>query len=172
MNNFSLIQKDEFSILVKLNMKRAYFSALGILGSHDDAMDISQDAFIQAFKNFNKYDRAKPFFTWYYKILKNLCINKINRSYVKSHNFLELDENHQYSIDENAIENNEAKSIIQEALLKLEFQERELIILKEFENYTYQEISEMLDIPIGTVMSRLFYARKKLSKIVRRKYDS
>ena len=60
----------EFEMLVKNNMKRAYFSALGFLGSHDAAMDVSQEAFIQAYRNFNTYDTKRNFFAWYYKILK------------------------------------------------------------------------------------------------------
>jgi RNA polymerase sigma-70 factor (ECF subfamily) len=62
--------KAEFEKLVKANMKRAYYTALGILGSHDAAMEISQEAFIRVYRNFDKYDRQKNFFTWYYKILK------------------------------------------------------------------------------------------------------
>src|SRR3989304_626021 len=83
-------KKREFEVLVKNNMKRAYFSALGLLGSHDSAMDISQEAFIRAYRNFNKYDPKRKFFTWYYKILKNLCLNFIrdNKSR-KEENYLE-----------------------------------------------------------------------------------
>ncbi len=61
---------NEFEVLVKVNMKRAYFSALEFLGSHHAVMDVSQEAFIRAYHNFNKYDTKRNFFTWYYKILK------------------------------------------------------------------------------------------------------
>jgi len=70
-------EKMEFENLVKANMKRAYFVALGFLGSRDDAVEISQEAFIRAYRNFKKFDSTKSFFTWYYRILKNLCLNFI-----------------------------------------------------------------------------------------------
>jgi len=69
--------KEYFEMLVKQNMKRAYITALGFVSSHDAALDLSQEAFIRAYKNFPKFDRKKKFFTWYYKILKNLCLNYI-----------------------------------------------------------------------------------------------
>ena len=69
--------KSEFVLLMRSNMKRAYFSALGIVGSHDDAMELAQLAFIRAYKHFGSFDKDKNFFTWYYKILRNLCLNKI-----------------------------------------------------------------------------------------------
>ncbi|VAX17297.1 hypothetical protein MNBD_IGNAVI01-125, partial [hydrothermal vent metagenome] len=62
------------------------------------------------------------------------------------------------------IEREELKKKLWESIRQLEFEDREVITLKEFEGLTYKEISEVLDIPIGTVMSRLYYARKKLAK--------
>ena len=73
----SVSLKEEFEMLVKQNMKPAYFSALGLLGSHDAAMDVTQEAFIRAYKNYKNYNNEKKFFTWYYRILKNLCLNFI-----------------------------------------------------------------------------------------------
>jgi RNA polymerase sigma-70 factor, ECF subfamily len=84
-------QISEFERLVKQNMKRAYFVALGFLGSHDSAMEVSQEAFIRAYRHFNKFDKSRNFFTWHYKILKNLCLNfirdnkkKRRRNFLKS----------------------------------------------------------------------------------------
>lgn len=157
--------KTEFEILVKANMKRAYFTALGILGSHDEAMEISQEAFIRAYKHFDKFDRDKKFFTWYYKILKNLCLNLIrNEKRRKKENFLEYE--NAYLISEDTVvefEKNEVLQRVQEAMLKLNFEDREILILKVFEDLSYKEIAEVLNIPVGSVMSRLFYARKKLA---------
>lgn len=157
--------KKEFELLVKANMKRAYFTALGILGSHDAAMEISQEAFIRAYKHFNKFDRNKNFFTWYYKILKNLCLNTIrNEKRRKQESFLEYENSKLTSEDLlKEYEKNEALQKLQEAMLKLDFEAREIIVLKVFEGLSYNEIAEMLNIPAGSVMSRLFYARKKLA---------
>jgi len=57
-------EKKEFELLVKANMKRAYYAALGILGSSDAAMELSQAAFVKAFRNFSKFDRNRDFFAW------------------------------------------------------------------------------------------------------------
>ena len=157
--------KKEFELLVKANMRRAYFTALGILGSHDAAMEISQEAFIRAYKHFNKFDRDRNFFTWYYKILKNLCLNAIrNEKRHKHESFLEYENSKLTSEDLlKEYEKNEIIQKLQEALLRLDFEDREIIVLKVFEKLSYNEIAEILNIPAGSVMSRLFYARKKLA---------
>jgi len=163
-------KKREFEVLVKNNMKRAYFSALGLLGSHDSAMDISQEAFIRAYRNFNKYDPKRKFFTWYYKILKNLCLNFIrdNKSR-KEENYLEYKINVSSDNPEKEVEQRELIDLLYKTISELNVDEREILVLREFEDYSYSEISEMLNIPEGTVMSRLYYARKKLYDKMKRK---
>ncbi|MCF8240702.1 MAG: sigma-70 family RNA polymerase sigma factor [Melioribacteraceae bacterium] len=146
-------------------MKRAYFSALGFLGSHDEAMDASQAAFIRAYGSFDKFDRSKNFFTWYYKILRNYCLNVIrdNKKFITG-DFLEWEEYPSSEDTEINLEKAELKNIIETGILELSEMDREVIILREFQDMSYQEISEILQIPVGTVMSKLFYARKKLGK--------
>jgi len=158
----------EFENNVKLNMKRAYFTALGFLGSHDSAMDMSQEAFIRAYRSYKKFDHTKNFFTWYYKILRNLCFNfirdnknKTDLSYIENREVEGKSEN-----PGDVVEKQELYDNLEVAISKLDFEEREIIILKEFEEHSYKEIAELLNIPIGTVMSRLYYARKKLGRIL------
>lgn len=154
-----------FEQYVKGNMKRAYFSALAILGNHDDAMELSQEAFLRAYRYFPRFDKQKKFFTWYYQILKNLCLNKIRDS--KNRKEVELLETISAKSEANSsVEKLELKAIVEKALMKLNTEEREIISLKEFENHSYNEISELLNIPIGTVMSKLFYSRKKLAVLL------
>ena len=162
--HLSISLREEFEILVKQNMKRAYYVALGFLGSHDEAMEASQTAFVKAYRNFNKFDRSKKFFTWYYKILKNTCLNAIRDKKARGEvKFLEFSGEEFSEEDiEKKLEKDELESMLEDALLKLDEDDRELIILREFENYSYREIAELLEIPIGTVMSKLYYARKKL----------
>ncbi|MFA8344161.1 MAG: RNA polymerase sigma factor [Rhodothermaceae bacterium] len=164
-DEMSKFEKSEFSTLVNQYMKRAYFSALGILGNHDDAMDASQEAFIKAYRNYSKFDKDRKFFTWYYKILKNHCLNMIRGR--KTDKKVDLLECKELNAEDNTIENiehKELKSEMEKALFKLSDSDREILILKEFENLSYNEIAELLDIPVGSVMSRLYYARKKLAK--------
>lgn len=162
--------RKEFEVLVKDNMKRAYFSALGFLGSHDAAMDVSQEAFIRAFRNFNKYDKKRNFFTWYYKILRNLCLNFIrDNKNRKEEYFFESRKYEDYRNNpEQNLEAKEELEMLHVAINQLTTEDREIIILREFEGYSYAEISEMLNLPAGTVMSRIYYARKKLAEKLKR----
>ncbi len=166
-------EKQEFELHVKHNMKRAYFSALGFVGCHDDAVELSQEAFIRAYRNYKTFDNNKKFFTWYYKILKNLCLNFIRDSKKqKSNNIFEFVNT--LESKENPISNIEEKEFtdkVQKAILELPHFDKEIIILKEFQNFSYKEISELMEVPIGTVMSRLFYARKKLADKLKGGYN-
>lgn len=160
--------KNLFTALVKENMKRAYFSALAILGNHDDAMELSQLAFLRAYKNFSTYDPERKFFTWYYKILRNLCLNYIRDKKNKKENSFVENLEYQYEVSiQSEYEQNEIIEKIKEALKDLSDSDREMLMLKEFENYSYKEIAEMLEIPIGSVMSKLHYARKKLAEKIK-----
>jgi len=149
-------------------MERAYFSAFAILGNHDDAMELSQLAFMRAYKNFDSFDPHRKFFTWYYKILRNLCLNFIRDN--KNRKELFFVDNIQYKEESNVqfeIEKSEEIDKVRKGLAELDQTDREIIILKEFENYSYKEIAEMLEIPIGSVMSKLHYARKKLAEKIK-----
>ena len=160
--------KQVYGLLVKKYMKRAYFAALGLVASHEGALDMSQDAFVRAFQAINKFDLEKRFFTWYYQILRNLCFNYIRNKKKHARSFSEVDENLISNMpaevpDASVLyELDERKKAVWRALAMLKKQEREIIILKDIEEYTYKEIASLLDVPIGTVMSRLFTARKAL----------
>lgn len=156
----------EFELHVRHNMKKAYFSALGFVGSHDSAVELSQQAFIRAFRNYKSFEKNKKFFTWYYKILKNLCLNfirdskkNVNESFLENEDLASFKNNPEF-----LLEQKELQDKVQEAILNLSESEREIIILKEFQNISYKEISDLMGIPIGTVMSKLFYARKRLAE--------
>ncbi len=158
-----------FTKLAKENMMRAYFSALAIVGNHDDATELSQKAFLRAYENFHKYDRKRKFFTWYYKILRNLCFNYMRDS--KNRRERVMDENFIVQLEfdvQEEIEKNEDAEIVRNCLTQLEEDDREILMLKEFEKLSYKEIAEMLEIPLGSVMSRLHYARKKLAQEVKK----
>ncbi len=168
--------RQAYGFLVQRYMQRAYFSALGLVGSHDAAMDLSQDAFVRAFRAIKKFDVERQFFTWYYQILRNLCLNFIRDKKRHARSFSEVNE---YQIkrlsDESqdaskAVEQAELKKVMWEAINSLKPNEREIIVLKDFQELQYKEIAEMLDIPIGTVMSRLFNARKALKAKLERTF--
>lgn len=163
--------KEAFGMIVKLYMKRAYFSALALTHSEDDALDLSQEAFVRAYRAMRNFKPEMKFFTWYYRILKNLFlnwkrdrakfVNDYNDYNEEKENLIELieDDTHQPEIEYDRLELN---NILWNEINSLDSQKREIIILKDFQDYSYQEIADMLEIPVGTVMSRLYNARKKL----------
>jgi RNA polymerase sigma-70 factor (ECF subfamily) len=150
--------KDAFAVIVARYTDRAYRMALYILGSEQDAMDLSQDAFIRAYRNLKRFDTSRPFFPWFARILRNLCYNFFKRR--KRHSI--------YNIEDFQIAEPikgvgvETRIALNRALSELSSQDREIIGKFYFEGLSYAQIAEELDIPIGTVMSRLYYARKHL----------
>jgi RNA polymerase sigma-70 factor (ECF subfamily) len=157
-----------YNILVKRYMQRAYFTALGLVGNHESALDLSQDAFVRAYKAIHKIDEDRQFFTYYYRILRNLCLNFIRDKKRHARSFSELSEGQVLNITatepdpETVLERKEIREKVWDAIQNLSPDHREIIVLKEFKEYTYEEIAELLDIPVGTVMSRLYHARKSL----------
>ncbi len=160
----------EFEKIVKKNMKKGYYAALNFVGSHDEAIELSQQAFVKAYRNFNKFDTSKNFFVWYYTILKNLCLNYIrdNKKNISLDLIVERQDEQAERNPEQIAERNDLKEQVQKALFELDAEDREIILLREFEGFSYREIAEILQLPEGTVMSRLFYARKKLAKKLKR----
>lgn len=160
---------NEYRFLVEKYKVRAYYAALLYTHNRDDALELSQEAFYRAYRALPQFDTNKNFYTWFYQILKNLCLNFVTR---KKKNISFEDESEPGVLNltnlsgemnpEDIFERNEQSRMVWEAINKLGYKDREIIILKEFDDMSYQEIAEVLAIPIGSVMSRLYYARKKL----------
>ena len=161
-----------FGELVKRHMQRAYYIALGLTGSHEDALDLSQEAFARAFRARASLDPDRPFYAWLYQIVRRLCFNFLRD---RSTRRRRLDEATPWLAQEagarasqsdparNA-ERAELRARVQAAIEELPEREREVLVLKEFEGLRYREIAELLGIPIGTVMSRLYCARRRLGE--------
>lgn len=167
--------REAFALIVKQYMRPAYYVALGYVGRPDDALDLSQDAFVNAFRHIKRFDSSKRFFPWFYSILKNLCMNHLNRvRRRKEQSIDEMEEEGQPAIPIEAVSPEESavrkdlEERIGQALLRLRPKEREIIILQHFQDYSYQEIADLLGIPIGTVMSRLYGARASLRRELQR----
>ncbi|MDZ7316418.1 MAG: sigma-70 family RNA polymerase sigma factor [candidate division KSB1 bacterium] len=168
--------RQAYGFLVKSYMQRAYFCALGLVGSHEDALDLSQEAFVRAYRAIDRFELGRSFFGWYYKILRNLCLNYLRDKKLHARSFSEIGEvelNHlqdeRQSVD-TAVEQTELREKVWTALHQLKPADREIILLKDFQDYSYKEIADLLDIPIGTVMSRLFNARRNLKSKLERIY--
>ena len=156
-----------FSELMEAYAKKIYYAAYSFMKNVDDAADISQDVFLKVYTNLDSFDEKRAFFPWIYRITKNLCLNKLKKCENRNSSMPEYDfiESKYTAPDEHVLKKEEVDSL-QDAINSLSENFREIILLKHFEECSYAEISEILDIPIGTVMSRLYGARKKLREIL------
>jgi len=161
-----------FEVFVNRYMKDAYFIALGLVGNREDAMDLSQEAFIRAYRNIKHLKPDRRFFPWFYQILKNLCISHLRKrryrqtSSLDGENCPEVAATTDYFSPEVVAGRNELKDKVWQAIGKLDDKHREVIILRHFQNMSYQQIAEALYCNKGTVTSRLYYARKKLEELL------
>lgn len=161
---------DAFGRLVERYMRRAYYSALALVGSRDDALDLSQEAFARAFRARQTIDPDRPFYAWLYQILRRLCFNFVRDRRTRS---AKLDAAADWLAAEASSRaapgpeasyvQAEARRRIAAAIEQLPEREREVFALKEFEGLSYREIAELVGIPLGTVMSRLYAARQRLA---------
>lgn len=153
--------RDAFGGIVKRYAGAARAAAVMLLGSHEDAQDASQEAFVRAWRHLRRFDSRARFYPWYSAILRNVCISQLRR---RRHETEELSESHG-SDDSEAVllaESNERRDRVWRAVLKLSQPHREIIVLSHFQDMTYKQIAESLSVPIGTVMSRLYNARQAL----------
>ncbi|MBD3402524.1 sigma-70 family RNA polymerase sigma factor [candidate division GN15 bacterium] len=163
--------KKALGILVEKYKKLAYQTALGLVGNKDDAFDISQEAFLRVYRSAKTYDRKQPFLPWFYTIVANLSRTWLRRRSRRENRMVDLDDTSFLMVTEDTPETeywaNEQVRKLRGALMKLSFEDREIITLQHFRAMSYDEIAKLLEIPKGTVMSRLYYARKRLAKLMR-----
>lgn len=160
-----------FGELVTRYMRQAYFAALGLVGNHDDALDLSQEAFARAFRARRSLDPERPFYPWLYQILRRQCFNFLRNRKTRAAKLVaaggwmtdEADARADAQSPERAMERAEEHRRVRVAITSLPAHEREVLIMREFEGLRYREIAGLLGIPIGTVMSRLYTARKALA---------
>ena len=162
--------KKAFRILVERHKRMAYQTALGLVGNRDDAYDISQEAFLRAYRSAATYKPEQPFLPWFYTIIANLARTWLKRRTVAKSRTVDIDDVHYLVSAEDSPESDLIKreeiERLREGIVKLSFDDREIITLYHFRNMSYDEIAELLNIPRGTVMSRLYYARKRLGALM------
>ncbi len=162
--------KKAFRILVERHKRMAYQTALGLVGNRDDAYDISQEAFLRAYRSASTYKPEQPFLPWFYTIIANLARTWLKRRTVAKSRTVDIDDVHYLVSAEDSPESDLIKreeiERLRDSIVKLSFDDREIITLYHFRNMSYDEIAELLNIPRGTVMSRLYYARKRLGTLM------
>jgi RNA polymerase sigma factor (sigma-70 family) len=157
--------QDAFRKLVTAYKGTVFRHAFALLNDRMEAEDVTQEAFVKAYYSLPKLENEYAFVSWLTKVVTNLCYDKnkkINKK--KAMESEELDENVVIPHGPSPIEQTVAKISMNEALQKISIDQRNALILKEIQGYSYLEISELLKIPLGTVKSRINAARENLRK--------
>ena len=173
--------RQAFRTLVDRYQRKVYSLALSFVRDPDEARDVSQEAFLKVFRHLNTFQGTASFYTWVYRITVNLCIDL--RRKAGRGNTTEFDERiaHEESgspADQlstqrlgfdpgRALHNSELRKRLMGALDQLSEQHRAVLMLREVDGLSYKEIAEVLECPEGTVMSRLFHARKQMQELLR-----
>ena len=152
-----------FGELVKQHRQGVINVVYRMCGDFNTAEDAAQEAFVRAWQHLDKYKPRAAFRSWLYKIALNTAHN-IMRSEKQMVNVDDLVTKDTNPGPEKSIEQAERTRIVQHAVLSLPQASRSVLVLREYESLSYREIADTLDIPIGTVMSRLSYARQLLRK--------
>jgi RNA polymerase sigma-70 factor (ECF subfamily) len=173
---------DAFEVLVNKYQKKILNIAYRMLGDYDEACEIAQDAFVSAFKNMKHFREEAQFSTWIYTIVVNLSKNRLKKITVRGqHEELTLDNPHDSESthikrdpvsDEPSvlekIEKRETHEVVQTCINSLDDEFREVIVLRDIQGFSYDELSDMLKLKEGTVKSRLFRAREMLKNCLKR----
>lgn len=161
---------ESYSLLINEYQNDIYSLCLSIVKNVDDAMDMTQEAFLIAFENIKNFKGEAKFSTWLYKIAYNLCINYMKRK----GELLILDDEDLFNVEIEdktssiweKIEKDERVKLVKEGLGRIKDDDRLIIELKDIKGLSYEEISMILSCPMGTVKSRLYRARENLKKVV------
>ena len=163
--------------LVEKYQGRVYAMVYGMVRNREDAKDIAQDAFVKAFRNLKSFRLESSFYTWLYRIAMNLAIDHTRKQKRQATSGFDeavgardgdggIHEIHHQDSPRKALERKQLYAVIMEALDKLPTEQKQIVLLREVEGLSYKEIADVMEIPEGTVMSRLYYARKKLQKLL------
>ena len=178
-------QTEAFDQLVTRYRTRVFAMIYNMVHNEQDAWDLAQDSFVKAWKSINRFRGQSSFYTWVYRIVMNVTIDWLRKKQIRGAG-TEFDDTIQLrEIDPAAktapksdplphrqLEQREIRARIDEAIAQLSPEHRAVILMKEMEDMQYHEIAETVGCSIGTVMSRLFYARKKLQNLLRDVYEN
>jgi RNA polymerase sigma-70 factor (ECF subfamily) len=178
-------QTEAFDELVTRYRTRIFAMIYNMVHNEQDAWDLAQDSFVKAWKSIKRFRGRSSFYTWIYRIVMNVTIDWLRKKQVKGagvefDDALQLKEVNPASrtlpkadpLPYERMERTEIRQKIDRAIAQLSPEHRAVILMKETEDMQYHEIAEALGCSIGTVMSRLFYARKKLQNLLKDVYEN
>ena len=158
-----------FGALVTRYQDRLFNTLLRVVGSHEDAADAVQDAFVQAYTKLESFRGASRFYTWLYRIAMNVALSRQRRRRPTASLDYAKESVGDEPLDaaespEEAVLSQERIAHVQAALADLGEEHRTILVLREIEGCAYEEIAEILELPVGTVRSRIFRARGQLKE--------
>ena len=176
---------EAFDELVSRYRTRVFGMIYNMVHSEQDAWDLAQDSFLKAWKSIKRFRGRSSFYTWIYRIVMNVTIDWLRKKQIKGAG-TEFDDAIQLrqvdpasktvpkteALPYETMERDEVRVRIDKAIAQLSSEQRAVILMKEIDDMQYHEIAEALGCSIGTVMSRLFYARKKLQTLLRDVYEN
>ena len=176
---------EAFDELVTRYRTRVFSMIYNMVHSEQDAWDLAQDSFLKAWKSIGRFRGQSSFYTWIYRIVMNVTIDWLRKKKIKGGD-AEFDDAIQLreidpasktvpkteALPHQLMERDEIRARIDNAIGQLSPEHRAVILMKEIDDMQYHEIAETLGCSIGTVMSRLFYARKKLQNLLRDVYEN
>ena len=178
-------ETEAFDELVTRYRTRIFAMIYNMVHNEQDAWDLAQDSFVKAWKSIKRFRGRSSFYTWMYRIVMNVTIDWLRKKQVKGagvefDDAIQLREVNPASktlpkadpLPYERMERTEVRARIDNAIAQLSPEHRAVILMKETEGMQYHEIAETLGCSIGTVMSRLFYARKKLQHLLKDVYEN
>ena len=160
-----------FDQLVTKYRAKVFTMVHGMVRNEHDASDLAQEAFLKAWRSIHQFEGRSSFCTWLYRLTMNVTIDLLRRK--RQREEVELIESIASSLPSPRAKfrRTEIQEKVELALAKLSPEHRAVVVLKELEGLQYREIGEVLNLPVGTVMSRFFYARKQLQLLLRSVYN-
>lgn len=165
-----------FEELVARHRDKIYARAFSMMRNEDEALDLSQEAWVKAWQRLKQFQGESSFATWMTRITINLCLDQIRKNKRHRAESIEVMDEESGGVERQmpvvtvnptaGLERTELRKRIDEALGKLSMEHRTVLILHEFEDLEYKEIAKRMQCSIGTVMSRLFYARRKMAALL------
>jgi len=168
--------QDAFEVLVRRHQNRSLNIAYRMVANYEEACEVVQDAFVSAYRNIKNFEGRARFSTWLYTIVVNLSRNRLKQLNIRGHlEGASFDD--PVSVDDSVIkiepasyepsvlerlERRDLQTRVQECINSLDSESKEVVILRDIQGFSYDEISDILKIAEGTVKSRLFRAREEL----------
>src|SRR5258705_8185616 len=161
---------EAFGEIVKRWERRIFALSFGMLGREEDARDATQETFLAAFRNLRAFRGEAKVSSWLHRIAVNQCITRQRRAKVRNESALETEEEKHASSfaaplrysPARVVERHETTAAVRVAVNSLPVELRQVVVMKEFEELTFKEIADVLDLPLSTVKSRLYTALKQL----------